>query len=375
MKLVRSHLLQLKYMSFVYCKQFSTLTKAGVRDNNNANNLKNYENNYKKNPTQLVHNDLTLVYSDIKKRLNHGTNLSNLKEIATYYFDGVKGDSQGVILAMLMARALDSKNDVIENQRKVAAFLEMSVTAGLIHDDLLDNARFRDGKISVNVLWNTPQVIFGGAYVYTMASSILKELPSEPSIILSPSFKCMSKGELMQLYTKDTEDERFHHYFEKTFQKTASVIANSLKVIALVSGHPEKEELSKLSYEYGRKLGLALQFANDCKDLIGKHKSFGEINDIGSDLRDGHATASVLFAAKEFPQINTMITRHFKKPGDVEKTLYLISKSKGLEKAKNMTEELLAEAKSLACMLNESPYRQGLISICDSILDSIVLNN
>lgn len=39
------------------------------------------------------------------------------------------------------------------------------------------------------------------------------------------------QGELMQLGSKETENERFAHYFMKTFRKTASLIANSLKAV------------------------------------------------------------------------------------------------------------------------------------------------
>jgi hypothetical protein len=36
----------------------------------------------------------------------------------------------------------------------------------------------------------------------------------------------------MQLGAKETENERFSHYFTKTYRKTASLIANSLKAVS-----------------------------------------------------------------------------------------------------------------------------------------------
>lgn len=35
----------------------------------------------------------------------------------------------------------------------------------------------------------------------------------------------------MQLGTKEHEDERFNHYIEKSYRKTASLIANSCKAV------------------------------------------------------------------------------------------------------------------------------------------------
>lgn len=41
------------------------------------------------------------------------------------------------------------------------------------------------------------------------------------------------QGEFMQLGSKETENERFAHYFTKTYRKTASLIANSLKAVSI----------------------------------------------------------------------------------------------------------------------------------------------
>lgn len=38
----------------------------------------------------------------------------------------------------------------------------------------------------------------------------------------------------MQLGSKETENERFAHYLTKTYRKTASLIANSLKSVSIL---------------------------------------------------------------------------------------------------------------------------------------------
>lgn len=43
------------------------------------------------------------------------------------------------------------------------------------------------------------------------------------------------QGEFMQLGAKETENERFAHYLTKTYRKTASLIANGLKAVSLIS--------------------------------------------------------------------------------------------------------------------------------------------
>lgn len=41
------------------------------------------------------------------------------------------------------------------------------------------------------------------------------------------------QGEFMQLGSKETENERFAHYLTKTYRKTASLIANSVKAVSV----------------------------------------------------------------------------------------------------------------------------------------------
>lgn len=43
------------------------------------------------------------------------------------------------------------------------------------------------------------------------------------------------QGEFMQLGSKEDENERFSHYLDKTFKKTASLIAYSCQAVSLYS--------------------------------------------------------------------------------------------------------------------------------------------
>ena len=47
------------------------------------------------------------------------------------------------------------------------------------------------------------------------------------------------------------------HYVRKTFHKTASLMANSCKAIAILGG--QNREVAQIAWEYGRHVGLAFQ--------------------------------------------------------------------------------------------------------------------
>lgn len=51
-------------------------------------------------------------------------------------------------------------------------------------------------------------------------------------LLFSQILTDLVQGEFMQLGAKETENERFTHYLTKTYRKTASLIANSLKSVS-----------------------------------------------------------------------------------------------------------------------------------------------
>uniref|UniRef100_A0A914Q7J6 Uncharacterized protein n=1 Tax=Panagrolaimus davidi TaxID=227884 RepID=A0A914Q7J6_9BILA len=59
-------------------------------------------------------------------------------------------------------------------------------------------------------------------------------------------------------------------------------------------------------------------------------------------------TCPVLYAAHDYPELNQLINRRFKKDGDVEKALKIVIGSRGLEQTKELAKEHCYAAASLA---------------------------
>lgn len=118
----------------------------------------------------------------------------------------------------------------------------------------------------------------------------------------------------MQLGAKETENERFSHYFTKTYRKTASLIANSLKAVSIESFRAKTQKthqiplqaatisgadapLVETAFQYGKNLGLAFQFVDDLLDFVSSSETMGK--PAAADLKLGLATAPVLFACEK----------------------------------------------------------------------------
>lgn len=144
----------------------------------------------------------------------------------------------------------------------------------------------------------------------------------------------------------------FDHYLQKTHFKTASLLANSARAVAILGGG--KQEVFQLAYDYGQHLGLAFQLIDDVlvrasrycsscfsafpfrtgggvrrappenprapaatapapQDFTGSAKTLGK--PALNDLRSGLATAPTLYAAEQFPALRPLIQRKFKEDG------------------------------------------------------------
>ncbi|XP_037693853.1 decaprenyl-diphosphate synthase subunit 1 isoform X2 [Choloepus didactylus] len=210
-------------------------------------------------PFKLGWRDLKGLYEDIRKELLVST--AELKEMTEYYFDG-KGKAFRPVIVVLMARACnvhhDDSRDVQASQRAIALIAEMIHTASLVHDDVIDDASSRRGKHTVNKIWGEKKAVLAGDLILSAASIALARIGNTAVIsILTQVIEDLVRGEFLQLGSKENENERFAHYLEKTFKKTASLIANSCKAVSVL-GCPDPV-VHEIAYQYGKNVGIAFQ--------------------------------------------------------------------------------------------------------------------
>ncbi|XP_023013642.1 decaprenyl diphosphate synthase subunit 1 qless [Leptinotarsa decemlineata] len=325
---------------------------------------------YQVDPYVILEDDLKDVYDYIRNALRRNTFQDNLYEIATYYFDG-HGKALRPMVAILMAKAINyhmykEKSGLLSSQREVAMISEMIHTASLVHDDVIDQSDFRRGKPSVNVKWNHKKVTMAGDFILAVASMMIARLRNnEVTSVLSQVVTDLVQGEFMQLGSKETENERFAHYLTKTYRKTASLVANSVKSVAILA--EADEDITEICFQYGRNLGLGFQLVDDLLDFVSSAEAMGKPT--AADLKLGLATAPVLFACEKYPELNPMIMRRFQEPGDVERAFELVHKSRGLDQTQFLARQHCQEAVRLANLMAESPYQKGLIVTADFVLN------
>nr|XP_057916605.1 decaprenyl-diphosphate synthase subunit 1 [Doryrhamphus excisus] len=319
-----------------------------------------------KDPFTLAQKDLASLYDDIKKELF--VSKEELKSLCDYYFDG-KGKSIRPMIVVLMARALnihsDRAGDLLPGQRAVAMISEMIHTASLVHDDVIDGSDKRRGKRTINDVWGERKAILAGDFILSAASTALARIGNITVVkVLSQVIEDLVRGEFMQLGSKENENERFKHYLEKTFKKTASLIANSCKAVSiLVNSDPDIHEIA---YQYGRNVGIAFQLVDDVLDFTTGASQLGKPS--AADLKLGLATGPVLFACQQFPELHAMIMRRFSSKGDVDRAWQYVIQSDGVQQTNFLARRYCQEAIRHISMLRPSAERDALIRLTEMVL-------
>jgi geranylgeranyl pyrophosphate synthase len=200
----------------------------------------------------------------------------------------------------------------------------------LLHDDVIDDSDSRRGLKALNTLLGNKVAILAGDFLLARASVSLASLHDHRVIaLMSQILEDLVSGEILQMTSGHDEATSVETYMTKTFYKTASLIANSCKSVALLARC--SDEAAEAAWGYGKNLGIAFQLVDDVLDFTSSQEELGK--PVGSDVRSGLATYPVLAASEEHPELLAMIRRRFRGPEDIDRALELVKNSQGIDKA------------------------------------------
>ena len=324
-------------------------------------------------PFQLTKPELQSLVQDIHRELDteiYGD--CQMREISKYYFDG-QGKAVRPVIALCLGHAFNQHTgageETAQNQRRVAIISEMIHTASLVHDDVVDHAETRRGKMSVNVKWDPLKSTMCGNYIVGVCSKIMAQI-GDPRVIivLSQVLADLVNGEFQQLaQAKEDESERFEQYLSKSFNKTGSLMTYSCEANAILAGATDEEV--QAAYSYGRNIGVAFQLVDDLLDFVSSADMLGK--PAANDMKLGLATAPVLFASQEHEELNKLIARRFSQPGDVEQAFNWVLQSGGLEKTKSLAKKHCDDAITALDIIRDSKYKGALVGLCDKVLNRL----
>lgn len=322
-------------------------------------------------PFRLVSSDLEIMASSIRSTvsiLQHP-----VLDTAAAHLLSLHGKRIRPIIVLLIAHSaapLVAAPGAIAAQRSLAEITELIHAASLLHDDVIDVASTRRGERSVNAAFGNQLAVLAGDFLLARASVALARLRDCDVVeLLSTVIEHLVRGEVIQMGNgssfKRDERDLFEAYMSKTFYKTASLVANSCRAVTMLAGHTK--DVADAAYNYGKDVGIAFQLMDDLLDMIGTADKLGK--PVLNDLHQGHATAPVLYALQQFPQLLPVIERRFSEEGDIETTLDFVKRADGLNRTKDLaTEHILRAVDIVVKTLPPTEYRSALVNLANFVL-------
>jgi octaprenyl-diphosphate synthase len=211
----------------------------------------------------------------------------DISDYAGYALNG-QGKHLRAALVALTANAFEPAK---ESHVTVAVIIEMVHLATLVHDDVMDEAEIRRGRLTLAANWGNEIAVLFGDCLFAQALKLAASFPT-PDICraVAMATNTVCAGEILQ--TRHRRDFRFSRetYFKVLEMKTAELFALSCELSAYLSG--SGFELRSALRQFGLAIGTAYQVYDDCVDLFGSEAVAGK--SLGTDLAKGKLTLPVL---------------------------------------------------------------------------------
>ncbi|MFD1255415.1 polyprenyl synthetase family protein [Mucilaginibacter terrae] len=173
----------------------------------------------------------------------------------------------------------------------------------LVHDDIMDNAPLRRGKVTVHEKWNPNVAILSGDVMLVEAYKLMMQVDTsvlrQVLEIFSNTAVGVCEGQQIDMNFEQQADVEIDAYINMIRLKTAVLLGGALKIGALIGGASLTN--ADLLCTFGEQLGIAFQLQDDILDVYGDPDKFGK--QVGGDIISNKKTY-LLIKALELAGIN-----------------------------------------------------------------------
>ena len=267
----------------------------------------------------------------------------------------------------LLASDVDGRSE--PRATTLAAVIELMHLATLVHDDSVDHSVLRRGLPTVNSLFSHQIAVIMGDFLYSRALTALVAMGDLDIMkIVTDVANELTIGEMHQLAAVDALSFGEADYYQLIRAKTASLIAGACESGALCGAAEFRAPLA----EYGDRLGMAFQIADDILDYTGNQAVTGK--PAGLDLREHKVTLPLIAALPRVSAASrTRIDELFatESPGDelIADVVGIVADAGGIDQARRRGEAFAHDAERALRVLPESPVRSALTDAIAYVMD------
>lgn len=270
---------------------------------------------------------------------------------------------------VFMASAFGTQGTT-ENIYKLAAILEMTHLASLIHDDVVDDSPLRRGKPSVQFSYGKHSAVYAGDFLMSRISyHLMAEGLNRSGMVLAKTVEAMCAGEIGQSRHRYDVAMTLDQYLRNIYGKTVALFKACCRIGAMESGGSD-DVIARLE-GIGESLGYMFQIRDDLLDFLPDGTTIGKASH--QDFREGIYTLPVLLV-REQPGGAVALQPYFEKSrqgtltdDDMMRLEELIQEFGGMEQAWHVMKEYQKQAVSLIYELPRNSVTTQLLALVQKL--------
>jgi octaprenyl-diphosphate synthase len=251
-----------------------------------------------------------------------------------------------------------------------ASVVEFIHTATLVHDDIIDDAQLRRGRMAVHSRWGNNITVLLGDYLYikSMALALTHDALEIIRLLCDVTLR-MIEGELYQLTKTGDIHISEEEHFEIIRRKTAYLFGGCAQIGGMLGRlGPEQERALR---EYGYNLGIAFQLVDDLLDFTADQATLGK--PVASDLREGKVTLPVIYLQQRAGAVATELVADVVREQTITQENWrelsrLLAEHRAIESAYDKAMEYATVAKQYLEGFPPTRERDALMALPDYIL-------
>ena len=250
----------------------------------------------------------------------------------------------------------------------MATAVELLHIATLVHDDTVDNSDVRRGKATVSSKWGRNVAVLVGDYVFATSATFVCDTKNVRVIRrFSETIMELSRGELSEIFDAYNWNLGRDRYWQRIYEKTASLFSTAAESGAVLSGVPEDTVQSLKAY--GHNLGMAFQIVDDILDFEGTQEEVGK--PVGNDLLQGTLTLPTILLMERYPDDNPVqkLCQDVDPDGNLKRAVEMIQNSDIIPEASSIAAGFYRQAIEALEPLPDNTYKRCLTDLAAYVME------
>ncbi len=270
---------------------------------------------------------------------------------------------------MLVSLSGEAVGNLTDSHVTVAAIIEMIHLATLVHDDVIDDAQLRRGRLTMAANWGNEVSVLLGDCLFAHALTMAASFPT-PVICrsVSAATNTVCAGEILQSRSRGNFDVTREHYLKMLAMKTGELFALSCDLGGYLSD--STAACRGWLRDYGLNLGTAYQLYDDCLDVLGSETAAGKT--LGADFANGKMTLPMLVVRERATPDDQKRLRHWLanwEPPFMAGLVEMIAKYDAFSECRASVQQYLDAARQSLSMLPASSGRSALGALTEFLAE------